>query len=470
MGAVNKYSPILLFGGAASDQTLPYDLQDCVNYIPEVAETPQARSRGILRGAPGLTLLTTCGNGPIRGLHSVEGQLFAVSGTGLYSISNAGAATLLSGATVIGGVGRVSMAHNQISGGNQLVLAAGASGFVWNTVTGTFTPISNAGWRGSKCANFIDSYITHVAPSGDYFYNSALADALTYPTTNEYEAEAQPDPIVSQVNLHDELWTFGARTIQIFVNTGQTDAIFAPQQGTVIEQGCAGTYTPAVLDNSVFWLGNDGIVYRNQGYLPVRVSTYSIEQEIAKCNWGQAFGFAWVDRGHKVYYLTFPDGKTWGYDIATNLWHRRASWGIDNWRVNNLVQWQQSWVGSDSYNGNLYTIDWNNFTENGQALVAMRRTPFISDHQNRITMAELELYMDTGYQTMNGDENVWLRYSDDAGKTWSPGKSRLLYYTWQQRGRVRFMRLGRFRDRVLEISVSSPVKRDLIAANVRIME
>ena len=100
----------------------------------------------------------------------------------------------------------------------------------------------------------------------------------------------------------------------------------------------------------------------------------------------------------------------------------------------------------------------------------MRRTPYIHANQNRMTMAELELYMDTGHQTMNGDESVWLRYSDDAGKTWSMGKERLLYYTWQQRGRVRFMRLGRFRDRLLEISVSSPVKRDLIAANVRMKD
>lgn len=467
MGAVNKYAPILLFGGAASDQTMPFDLQDCVNYLPEIAQTPQARSRGILRGVPGLTLLCSAGTGPIRGMHNVEGQLFVVSGQQLYQISTTNVATALGQIT---GVGRVSMSHNQIASGNQLVIAAGADGFVYNTVTQALTPISSDGWRGSVCTNYLDSYITQVVPGGQYFYWSNLADALTYQTVNEAEAEAQPDPIIAQVALGEELWTFGSRTIQIFVNTGNLTDIFQSQQGTVIEQGCAGTNTPAVLDNSIFWLASDGIVYRSVGYTPVRVSTYAVEQEIAKCRWSGAFGFAWIDRGHKVYYLTFPDGKTLGYDVATNLWHRRASWGLDNWRVNDLVQWNQTWVGSDSYNGNVYALDWANFTENGDALVSMRRTPYVADNQNRITMAELELYMDTGHQTMNGDEKVWLRYSDDAGKTWSPGKSRMLYYTWQQRGRVRFMRLGRFRDRVLEISVSSPVKRDLIAANVRMAE
>ena len=464
MGTVNAYAPFNLFGGSASDATLPFNLQDTVNYVPEVADASDARSGGILRGVPGLTLLGTCGTAPVRGIHDVEGQAFVVAGQQLYSVSSNGTTTALG---TITGVGRVSMSHNQRSNGYQVVIGAGADGFVYDTYAQTLTPISDPNWRGSVCTNYIDTYITHVPPGGLFWYNSDSGDATKYTSTNEYEAEAQPDPIISQITNHEEVWTFGARTIQIFVDTGQTDAIFSPQQGTLIETGCAGTHTPAQLDNTVLWLGQDGIVYMAVGYMPLRVSTYSIEQEIAKCNLSQAFAFTWVDRGHKVYYLSFPDGKTFGFDLTTKLWHRRASYGIDNWRVSAMVAWQGKYLCGDLYNGNLYVIDWNNFSENGEPLVAMRRSPYIHQNQNRMTMAELELYMDTGYQVMNGGECVWLRYSDDAGKTWSSGKKRMLYYTWQQRGRVRFMRLGRFRDRVLEVSVSSPVKRDLIAANVR---
>lgn len=467
MGAVNKYSSVTLVGGYASDETLPFNLQDCVNYVPEAAQDPQARSRMILRGVPGMTLLGSCGAAPIRGLHDVEGQLFAVAGDQLYSVSGAGVTKALG---TITGVGRVSMSHNFQANGYQLVIAAGTDGFVYDTYAGTLMPITSDGWRGSMCTNFIDSYITQLAPGGKYWYHSMLADATTYQTTDEYQAEAAPASIVSMITNHEELWVLTTRTIQIFIDVGQADNAFAPQQGTLIEVGCAGTNTVAQLDNTIIWLGNDGIVYMAAGYMPVRVSTYSVEQEIAKCNMAQAFCFTWIDRGHKVYYLSFPDGKTWGFDVTTKLWHRRASYGADNWRAGALVPWQGKYVAGDLYNGNLYVLDWNNFTENGAELVAMRRTPYVHENQNRLTMAELELYMDTGYQVLNGDEKVWLRYSDDAGKTWSPGKSRMLYYTWQQRGRVRFLRLGRFRDRVFEISVSSPVKRDLIAANVRITE
>ena len=130
MGAVNTYAPFNLFGGSASDATLPFNLQDTVNYVPEVADAADARSGGILRGVPGLTLLGTCGADPVRGIHNVEGQAFVVAGQQLYSVANNGTTTALG---TITGVGRVSMAHNQRSNGYQVVIAAGADGFVYDT-------------------------------------------------------------------------------------------------------------------------------------------------------------------------------------------------------------------------------------------------------------------------------------------------------------------------------------------------
>jgi hypothetical protein len=191
-----------------------------------------------------------------------------------------------------------------------------------------------------------------------------------------------------------------------------------------------------------------------------------VEQDIAGTDWAEAYAMVWSDRGHKVYYLTLPSGKTWGYDVATRLWHRRASYELDIWRVNHLVFWNGKWIGGDAFNGNLYTLDWNNYTENGQPLVSMRRTPYAHDSQNRIFMAALELLMDTGFETLNGDESVWLRYSDDGGKTYTNYRKRMLGDVHQYGKRIRFLRLGTFRNRVFEIMVSSPVKRDLIACSV----
>ncbi|MRU32208.1 hypothetical protein FGX02_00275, partial [Xylella fastidiosa subsp. multiplex] len=77
---------------------------------------------------------------------------------------------------------------------------------------------------------------------------------------------------------------------------------------------------------------------------------------ITACNHEEAFAFTFDDRGHQVHYLTFPDGMTWGFDIATREWHRRESCGVSRWRMNACVRWAADWVAGDFANGKLYTL------------------------------------------------------------------------------------------------------------------
>src|SRR5699024_561105 len=118
--------------------------------------------------------------------------------------------------------------------------------------------------------------------------------------------------------------------------TGASEGTFAPSQNVAIEVGCASGFTIQRLDNSVFWLGNDGVVYRLDGYTPKRISTHAMEQQIQRGRMADAYAMAWSDRGHAVYYLTLPDGQTWGYDAASREWARRESYGLSFWRVNTL--------------------------------------------------------------------------------------------------------------------------------------
>jgi len=102
-----------------------------INYIPEFAENPHSRGTVKLIGAPGLQEFASAGT-KHRGARNVEGKLFVVSGTELYQIGTDGSVTDLGN---IPGTGRVSMSHNQIAGGNELLIVTGSSGYIWNTVT-----------------------------------------------------------------------------------------------------------------------------------------------------------------------------------------------------------------------------------------------------------------------------------------------------------------------------------------------
>src|SRR5690606_2113125 len=122
--------------GSYADDTRPWTQQDVCNYLPTFAEAQGTRSRLKLATAPGLRLHAVVGDGPHRGARDGEGQRFVVSGNKLYRVAPDGNATELGTSP---GTRRVSMTHNQVAGGNQLVIATGDNSYVWDTVAGTLT-------------------------------------------------------------------------------------------------------------------------------------------------------------------------------------------------------------------------------------------------------------------------------------------------------------------------------------------
>lgn len=405
-----SWKPAPIIGGAYSDDAKAWSCQDTVNWIPVAAERSGSRTPTMLRGAPGMRTFCITGSGqPIRGAHNVEGLLLVVSGTTLYRVSTLGAATALG---TIPGVERVSMAHNQITGGSEVAIANGQGGYVYNTVTGTLTQITDDGFPGAIRFDFCDGYIMGVEPGRRFAFHSQLAAAGDYNTLDRYEAEGSPDKLVGQIVTHREWWLFGERTIEPYVNTGEATGTFQRSSGTVIEVGAASRNAIVQMDNSVFWLGNDGVVYRANGYAPQRISTHAIEQAISRCNLAQAFAFTFEDRGHKIFYLTFPDGMTWGYDAASSEWHRRKSDGLDRWRINTLTRWNGRWIAGDYTNGKLYELNWDVQDEDHAVLERRRVTGVLSDNQNRVTVDGVALVFDTG---VNGSPKLLLPPLDIAG-------------------------------------------------------
>lgn len=395
---MGRWNPVPFVGGAYSDDTRPWTVQDTVNYIPVIAERPGGRSESQLRDAPGLRPYVDIGNGPIRGLHDVEGALLAVSGNKLYRITNRQVAVPLG---TIPGVSRVSMAHNQITGGSEVVIATGDGGYVYNTVEETLEPITDDGFPGLRVADFVDGYIAGVEPGGRYWLHSGLADANSWSELDRSDSEAQPDKIVSLIVDHREVWVLNKRTIEPFENTGAATGTFQRVSGTVIEVGCDGRFAVCKMDNSVIWVGG-GIVYRANGYSPVRISTHAIEQALSRCDLSRAYMYTYEDRGHKIAYLTCPDGYTWGYDAATNEWHRRESYGMNRWRLSALVKSGNNWVGGDFAEGKLYLLDWNYKVEGdtySQPLVRRRVSGVLHDNQNPVWINAVELVLDTGGDT-----------------------------------------------------------------------
>lgn len=463
------WSPFNIIGGAYADDALPWSAQDTLNWMPVRAERPGTRSQWKLETPPGLVEFCDLGTGqPLRGVHDAEGLLLAVSGTKLFRISTAGVPTLIG---TIPGVGRVSMAHNQITNGNQVAIANGNAGYVYNTLTNALVQITDEGFPGARVFDFIDGYMAFVEPQGRFWGHSDLADALSYNTFDRSEAESAPDRIVTLIVSHREVMTPGQRTGEFFRNTGQAKGTFQRVDGTEMEIGIASVFSIARLDNTVYFLGHDGIVYRLVGHSPQRVSTGPIEQDISRCNIANAFAMTWEDRGHKVFMLTLPDGHTWCYDVWTDEWHRKASYGLDRWRIATLTRWNKQWIAGDYANGKLYRLDWDAYTEAGQPIISRRRGGLIHSAGDDVVIAGLRLGFDVGRVPVGVDDHFCsIRYSDDGGHNWSDARLASIGAAGEYSRRVEEWQLGMARQRIWEIEVSSPARRDLIDAQILVEE
>ena len=399
------WKPIPIVDGSYADDSRSFSAQDTVNWLPVAAEQAGARSNTMLRTAPGLQEFAQIGDGPHRGARHVEGKLFIVTGQSMYQVSANGYARLLG---TVPGRSRVAMTHNQIAGGNEVVVMNGSAGYIWNTLDQTFTQITDPGFKGGIACDFIGQLVVSVEPGRRFFANSGLADAGDYNTIERYESEASPDRLRTLIVNHLEVWLMNERTIEVFLQTTDPSLIadhilFVRAGGTVIERGCAGTHTVCKLDNGIFWVGDDGVVYRNDGYTPIRISTQAIEQQLGRCDLTKAWMFTWSDNGHSVVYLTCPDGRTWGYDVSSRKWHRRESYNMKRWRLNTLVQWNGGWYGGDK-DGMLWRLSWKYAAEGGAKMVRKRTSGVLHDHQNRVTVHSLEFVFDTGGEDTGGND------------------------------------------------------------------
>ena len=256
--------------------------------------------------------------------------------------------------------------------------------------------ITDPAFPGAKSIDFIGQMIVYVEPMGRFWGWSGLTDALAYNALDVAQAETSPDRIVGLCVSNNEVLIFGERTIEPWAFSPTATATFQLRAGSVIESGCGATASIKRIDNSVMYLTNNGQVARLEGYTPRVVSTMAIEADIRSRDWSKAFAYTWEDNGHCVYYLTFPDGHTWGYDVRQGKWHRRESYGLDRWRVNALIKSGGKWLAGDFQSGRVYELEWGYVYEACEIMPRKLRTGVLHANGNRVTVNALRLNVATG--------------------------------------------------------------------------
>jgi hypothetical protein len=516
-----------------------------VNLFPEaIPEGSGGKEAGFLLRCPGLRLLATVGSGPIRGLWVTNGVAYVVSGDKFYSLSTSYTATLIG---TVSGTGPVSMADN----GTQIFIACNPTSFIYNTSTGVFGEITDTDFPGAGSVGYLDGYFVFNEPDSQKFWVTSLLDGTSIDPLDFASAEGYPDNVVALIVDHREIFLFGNNSVEIWYDAGTPDFPLARIQGAFMEVGCEAAYSVAKLDNSVFWVGSDargrGVVYRANGYTPLRVSTNAVEFAIQSYgNISDAIGYTYQQDGHPFYVLIFPSAQaTWVYDVSTQLWHERAAFENGEFtrhRSNCQMSFNNEVVVGDYEDGRLYAYDLDVYADDDQIQKWLRSWRALATGTNtlkRTAHHSLQLDAETGVglndypaydsedlateagdvivaefvqgylttqagdqlvteandgneplvtqvqpaEDYNGyaleteaytaapgyDPQVMLRWSDDAGHTWSNEHWNSMGKIGAYGTRTIWRRLGmteKIRDRVYEVSGTDPVKIAIVGAEL----
>ena len=501
-------SPIL--GGSYVARSVNAADNRMINLFPEaVPDGSGGKEAGFLLRCPGLRLLTTVGAGPIRGLWVTNGVAYLVSDDKFYSLTTDWVITLLG---TVSGSGPVSMADN----GTQIFIACNPLSYIYNTSTAVFAEITDDDFPGAGSVSYLDGYFVFNEPNSQKFWVTSLLDGTSVDPLDFASAEGYPDNVVALIVDHREIFLFGSTSVEVWYDAGTPDFPMARIQGAFMEVGCEAAYSVAKLDNSVFWLGSDargrGIIYRANGYTPARISTNAVEYAIQSYgNITDAIGYTYQQDGHPFYVLIFPSAEaTWVYDVSTQLWHERAAFENGQFarhRSNCQMSFNDEIVVGDYEDGRIYAFDLDVYADDDQTqkwLRSWRALPAGQNNLKRTAHHSLQLDAETGvglaqtpgvegkklitesdvyittetdvYLTTNGflatagyDPQVMLRWSDDAGHTWSNEHWNSMGKIGAYGTRTIWRRLGmteKIRDRVYEISGTDPVKIAIVGAEL----
>lgn len=279
-----------------------------------------------------------------------------------------------------------------------------------------------------------------------------------------------PDKISTVIVMHREIWLIGAmKTSEIWYDAGGALFPFQIIPGVFLEQGCLAPYSVAKYDLGVFFLGIDAAgvatVYQGAGYKNTPISTYAIAQEFSKyTTLSDAIGFVYKQQDHAFYVLTFPTAnKTWVYDITQGWWHERtwtdADGGENRIRANWISQAYGKIVCGDWETGALYQLDLTNYTDNSSPIVRRKGFSHLVNDGKRVTYDNFKADMQCGDASLAvkvEDTKVFLRWSDDRGKTYGTPVPQTLGSTGAYLVQPQWNQLGMARDRVFELFWSVP--------------
>ena len=342
----------------------------------------------------------------------------------------------------------------------------------------TVLPTTDGAFEGGTSVDIVDNYFVYNDPGTQQWAASDLLSPLTNPLSFASK-DGAPDDLVSLIVDHREVYLLGEQSSEVWVDVGSQPFPFQRIPGTSTQHGIVAKNSMARVGNSFAYVSRNirgqGMIVQMNGYSPQRISTHAVENTLVNQYIDDAIAWTYQLEGHECYVVTFPTLQlTWVYDVSTNMWHK---WLYTNnlnqyerHRGNCCAVFQGKVLVGDYENGQIYQLDPNNYTDNGQKVRRLRRCPHIVTDLQRQFFDELQIQFQPGVGLQLGtgeNPQAMLRWSNDGGSTWSNEQWVSIGKVGRYLNRAIWRRLGWSRDRIFEVVVTDPVKAVIVSANLK---
>lgn len=122
-------------------------------------------------------------------------------------------------------------------------------------------------------------------------------------------------------------------------------------------------------DGPLMWIAQDGSLRKLVGYQPVRISWRPFELAVSRTVDRSAIRMCvYTFEGNSILSISGPDW-TWEYNVTTERWHERESYGSARWRAQFSVNVFNRWLLGDTLSTSLLTLAPQSRQEVGAPLV-----------------------------------------------------------------------------------------------------
>ncbi|MBL4651271.1 MAG: hypothetical protein JKY53_00190 [Flavobacteriales bacterium] len=413
---------------------------------------------------PGLKPFST-GDGFDRGLGELNNTLYKVSNTKLFKVSDIGVQTL------IGTIeGELRCVLDEDEAGNLVITNNQTTPYAYDGTT--LTKGTDADLPSAATVTYINRRVVYDGIGGDVAF-SDLDDPLSVNSANVIIAEAKPDNTLAVFAYKQQVYVFGEKSIQPLYNSGTGNPPYDFVLNATQENGLIAIHSISKNENFAYYLGSNKKVYQLTGLASRPISDPSIGQAISKYSRvDDAFGVCFTLDDQNFYLLSFPSGnETWLFNERSVTWTNLAfGTNGDQHLISDYRFIYGKHLVSDRRNGNIYELDFETYTDNGDIIQHVRKTVSVDagvfgKPGFMVFMERLEIEIQPGTSLVTAESFMIMEFSDDNGESWSSEMWAPVGLQGEFLHKIQWFGLGSFYDRMFRFTMSDSINWTLISAH-----